>query len=601
MTDKIQKIITKYDTDRSRLMDMLLEIQGMYGHIPDDAVQVLADQLDLSTVDVEQTISFYHFFSREPVGKYAIYLNDSAVCHMFGREEVLKTLEEEVGTAFNSVSEDGLIGLWDTADIGMNDQEPAAIINGTVFTELNPTKVKKVVQGIKKGQDLQELAEQVADEIHKRELLPVMVKNNLRQKGAVLFSDYEVGKALKQTVGLSPEEIVEIVKDSNLRGRGGAGFPAGLKWGFCRASGGDEVYLVCNADEGEPGTFKERVILTELPRLLFEGMAIAGYALDAKQGIIYLRYEYSYLKDYLERILQEMRDKNLLGKKIAGKEGFDFDIRIQLGAGAYVCGEESGLIESMEGKRGEPRNRPPFPVEKGYLDQPTVVNNVETLCSVPKIILEGADWFKSMGTGESAGTKLLSISGDCDKPGVYEVEWGLTIKDLLKLVGASDVQAVQVGGPSGTCIDPSQFNRSIAFEDLATGGSIIIIGKDRDLLNDYVLNFMDFFIEESCGSCAPCRSMNLILRNKLLKIIDGNGTKGDIDELLSWSQVGKAANRCGLGQTAANPIITTIENFRSLYEGYIKTDSDYVSSFDMAQAVAESCEVVGRVPNIESH
>ena len=601
MKEKIKKKITKYNSDKSRLMDILLEIQDKYQHIPDEAVQVLAEELELSVVDVEQTISFYHFFSQQPVGKYAIYLNNSAVSNMFGRDEVLKTLEEESGAGWKTVSEDGLIGLWDTADIGMNDQEPAAIINGTVFTKLTPAKVKKIVQGIKEGKDLQELVEKVGDEIYPHELLPVMVRNNLRQKGAVLFSEYQVGKALQRAVELSPEDIVEVVKDSNLRGRGGAGFPAGLKWEYCRASGGDQVYLVCNADEGEPGTFKERVILTELPRLLFEGMAIAGYALDAKQGIIYLRYEYRYMKHYLEAILQEMRDLNLLGTDIAGKKGFDFDIRIQLGAGAYVCGEETGLIESMEGKRGEPRNRPPFPVTKGYLDQPTVVNNVETLCSVPKIILGGADWFKSMGTAESAGTKLLSISGDCDHPGVYEVEWGLTIRDLLKMVGASDVQAVQVGGPSGTCIDPSQFNRSIAFEDLATGGSIIIIGKERDLLKDYVLNFMDFFIEESCGSCAPCRSMNLILKNKLLKIMAGAGTKNDIDNLLNWSQVGKETNRCGLGQTAANPIITTIENFRSLYEGYIKTDSDYVSSFDMAQAVAESCEIVGRVPNIESH
>jgi len=582
-------------------MDILLEVQDTFHHVPDDAVQILADMLDLSVVDVEQTLTFYHFFSKEPVGKYAVYLNDSAVSDMFGRGQVLKALEEEAGTTFNTVSEDGLIGIWGTADIGMNDQEPAAIINGTVFTELDPPKVKKIIQGLKKGKDLQDLVKEVGEQIHPHQLLPVMVKNNLRQKGPVLFADYEVGKALQQAVELPPEEVVEIVKESNLRGRGGAGFPAGLKWEFCRASGGDEVYLVCNADEGEPGTFKERVILTELPRLLFEGMAIAGYALGVKQGVIYLRYEYRYMKEYLESVLQEMREQNLLGKDLAGKQGFDFDIRIQLGAGAYVCGEETGLIESMEGKRGEPRNRPPFPVTKGYLDQPTVVNNVETLCSVPKIILEGADWFKSMGTGESAGTKLLSISGDCEKPGVYEVEWGMTIRELLEMVGASDVQAVQVGGPSGTCIDPSQFNRAIAFEDLATGGSIIVIGKDRDLLKDFVLNYMDFFIEESCGSCAPCRTMNLILRNKLQKIMAGDSSKGEIDELLNWSMVGKETNRCGLGQTAANPIISTIENFRSLYESYIETDSEFVSSFDMAQAVAESCEIVGRVPNIEAH
>jgi [NiFe] hydrogenase diaphorase moiety large subunit len=206
-----------------------------------------------------------------------------------------------------------------------------------------------------------------------------------------------------------------------------------------------------------------------------------------------------------------------------------------------------------------------------------------------------------MGTKESAGTKLLSISGDCKKPGVYEVEWGMTINEMLEMVGAKSVQAVQVGGPSGNCIDPAQFNRTIAFEDLATGGSMIIIGKHRDLLKDFVLNFTNFFIEESCSSCGPCRSLTLILRNKLLRIMEGNGTKNDIDELYSWARFEKAANRCGLGQTAANPIITTIENFRILYDNLIKTDEEYHSSFNMEQAVAESCEVVGRVPNIKSH
>lgn len=601
MKEKIQSIIKKYGNDRGRLIDILLDIQEMYHHIPGEAVTIIADQFELSKVDVEQTITFYHFFSLEPVGKHTIYLNDSPVAWTHGRADVARAFEKELGISFNNVTEDGLIGLWDTADIGMNDQEPAAIINGTVFTELDPSKAKKVIQGIKEGKGIKELAEEIGAELDGPDLLRTMVKNNIRKKGAVIFADYEVGKALKQTVTQTPEQIIDEVKESNLRGRGGAGFPTGLKWDFCRQAGGDEVYLVCNADEGEPGTFKERVILTKLPKLLFEGMAIAGYALDAKQGIIYLRYEYRYLKAYLENVLQEMRDQNLLGKNIAGKEGFDFDIRIQLGAGAYICGEESGLIESMEGKRGEPRNRPPFPVQKGYLDKPTVVNNVETLCKVVPIMLKGAAWFKAMGTKESAGTKLLSISGDCRNPGVYEVEWGMTIDEMLEMAGASAVQAVQVGGPSGTCIDPSQFNRSIAFEDLATGGSMIVIGKDRDLLKDYVLNFMSFFIEETCGSCVPCRSLPVILRNKLLKIMDGNGTKNDIDELYTWSQFGKSANRCGLGQTAANPIISTIDNFRDLYEDLVKTDEEYLSTFNMEQAVAASCEVVGRVPNIKSH
>jgi [NiFe] hydrogenase diaphorase moiety large subunit len=253
----------------------------------------------------------------------------------------------------------------------------------------------------------------------------------------------------------------------------------------------------------------------------------------------------------------------------------------------------------MEGKRGEPRNRPPFPVQKGYLDMPTVINNVETLSAVVKIMVKGADWFKAIGTRESAGTKLLSISGDCKSPGIYEVEWGTTIREMLEMAGASSVQAVQVGGPSGVCINPTHFHRMIAFEDLATGGSMIVIGKQRDLLREVVVNFMDFFIEESCSSCAPCRSLTVILRNKLQKILDGKGTSTDIKELHQWTKYMKAANRCGLGQTAANPILSTIENFRQLYEDLVTPQEEFVSSFDMEHAVADSCEYVGRIPKFE--
>jgi [NiFe] hydrogenase diaphorase moiety large subunit len=216
-------------------------------------------------------------------------------------------------------------------------------------------------------------------------------------------------------------------------------------------------------------------------------------------------------------------------------------------------------------------------------------------------MINGADWFKSLGTEESAGTKLLSISGDCKDPGVYEIEWGMSIAEMLEMVGARDVQAVMVGGPSGVCIDPAQFGRSIAFEDLATGGSMIIIGKERKLVKDFILPFTEFFIDESCGSCAPCRSLTIILRNKLRKILNGRATKHDIDELYSWAVQGRPATRCGLGQTAANPIITSIQNFRNLYDDLIQTDKEYLSDFDMERAVAESCEAVGRVPNIHTN
>jgi [NiFe] hydrogenase diaphorase moiety large subunit len=356
--------------------------------------------------------------------------------------------------------------------------------------------------------------------------------------------------------------------------------------------------VLCNADEGEPGTFKERVIMTEVPKLLFEGMAIAGYAIDSKVGILYLRYEYKYLEAYLENALEEMRSNNQLGKNIGGKEGFNFDIRIQFGAGAYVCGEESALIESAEGKRGEPRNRPPFPVQKGYMDSPTVVNNVETLCSIVKIMNKGSEWFTMMGSRESAGTKLLSISGDCKYPGVYEIEWGLRVRDMLEMVGAEDVQAVQVGGPSGVCIGSKDFKRTICFEDLPTGGSIMIFNNDRKLIEDIVTNFVDFFIEESCGSCVPCRAITVLLRQRLQKIIDGHGVMQDIDDLKDWAEKLKVANRCGLGQTAGAPVLTTIENFRYKYEALVNKDVDFDPGFDLEAAVAASCEYVDRKPNL---
>ncbi|MCD4745017.1 MAG: NAD(P)H-dependent oxidoreductase subunit E [Bacteroidales bacterium] len=598
MSTYVKNIIDKYNNDETRLMDILIDIQSEIGYIPNEAVEQISQSLNISIVDVEQTLTFYHFFSQKPIGDYVVYLNNSVVANMMGRSEVAKTFEEEVGCGFNNVSDDGKIGLYSTACIGMSDQEPAAIINGCVFTKLSPARVKDIVADMRAGKNVKEMFNEYGDGQNNSELIKSMVFNNIRKRGEVLFSDYENGAALKKVVTMTQDEVIEEVKTSYIRGRGGAGFPTGLKWDFCRKSEGEIRYLICNADEGEPGTFKERVILTELPKMLFEGMAIAGYALDAKNGVLYLRSEYTYLKDYLENIIQELRETNQLGENIAGKQGFDFDIRIQFGAGAYVCGEESALIESAEGKRGEPRNRPPFPVQKGYMQQPTVVNNAETLCSVVKILLKGADWYTMMGTRESSGTKLISVSGDCRYPGVYEIEWGLRIRDMLEMVGAEDIQAVQVGGPSGTCIGERSFKRTICYEDFPTGGSMMIIDNKRNLLKDVVKHFMDFFIEESCGSCVPCRALTVILKNKLQKILDGNGVMNDLTELKKWCNMMKQANRCGLGQTAANPILTTLENFPEEYEKLINKDIDFNSGFDLSAAVGESCEAVGRTPNL---
>ncbi len=585
MDKTLDAIIKKYNEDKTRLMDILIDTQDAFGFIREEAADQIAETLDISRVDLEQTISFYHFFSQQSRGKYTIYLNDSAVAFMHGRREVAKTFEKEAGCKFGQVSEDGQIGLFNTSCIGMNDQEPAAIINGVVFTRLTPFRVKEIVKDIRDGVKVEDMFQaSYGDGNNCSDLIKAVVNNHIMKKGPILSSDNSSGEAIKKVISINPQDVIEEVKLSNIRGRGGAGFPTGLKWDFCRKSKGETRYVFCNADEGEPGTFKDRVILTERPRLLFEGMVIAGYAIEASEGILYLRYEYKYLQKFLESILEEMRYKHLIGKNIGGKEGFNFEIRIQFGAGAYVCGEESALIESAEGKRGEPRDRPPFPVEKGYLGQPTIVNNVETLCAIVKVVIKGGEWYKSFGTIESTGTKLLSVSGDCRFPGVYEVEWGFSVIDILEMVGGEQVQAVQVGGPSGSCIGPNEFERILGYEDLSTGGSMIIINNRRDLLKEIVLNFTNFFIEESCGSCTPCRTLPILMKDKLIKIIEGKGVMQDLMDIERWSGIMKA-NRCGLGHTALNPILSTLKNFRHLYLNKIQREVEFDTGFRLDEAV----------------
>jgi [NiFe] hydrogenase diaphorase moiety large subunit len=333
-----------------------------------------------------------------------------------------------------------------------------------------------------------------------------------------------------------------------------------VKWNLAAAAKCEKKYVICNADEGEPGTFKDKVILEECPDLVFEGMTIAAKAIGAEHGILYLRAEYSYLRKGLEEALAKRRQANLLGKAILGEKDFDFDIEIRMGAGAYVCGEETALIESLEGNRGEPRNRPPFPVDTGYMGCPTVVNNVETLAWVAMIMQKGADWFKKIGTDKSKGPKIFSISGDCAEPGVYEFPMGIKISELLKEVGGEGAKAVQVGGASGRCVPAKDFEHAIAFEDIPTGGSIIVFGPDRDMLG-VAHNFMEFFVDESCGQCTPCREGNRVLLDGINKLKEGHCPMAYLKELLSLSETMALASKCGLGQTSPSAFVSIVENF----------------------------------------
>jgi [NiFe] hydrogenase diaphorase moiety large subunit len=393
---------------------------------------------------------------------------------------------------------------------------------------------------------------------------------------------------------MTPDAVIAETKAAKLRGRGGAGFPTGMKWEFARKVSAPKKAILCNGDEGEPGTFKDRVILTEIPERVFEGMALAGYAVGASEGILYLRGEYEYLRPSLEQALTQFRQKNLLGQNICGKQGFNFDIRIQSGAGAYICGEESALITSCEGGRGVPKSRPPFPAEKGYLGLPTVINNIETFCCAARVLEKGAAWFAKIGQAESAGTKLLSVSGDCAKPGVYELPFGVSVRQVLQEAGGENAQGAQIGGPSGTCINAEMFDRKISFNDLATGGSIMAFGPQRDIL-EVAAEFMEFFIEEGCGFCTPCRVGNVLIHQRLQQIRSGHGAPEDLAYLEELCKTVKKVSRCGLGQTSPNPVQSTLANFRKLYEAKLAAPKEgRQASFDLEAALSESTAIQGK-------
>jgi len=380
------------------------------------------------------------------------------------------------------------------------------------------------------------------------------------QGNTLTFAAIDGDAGLKAALAMSRPDIIDTVADSGMKGRGGAGFPTGMKWNFAGAEKGDKKYVICNADEGEPGTFKDRVILTEFADLVFAGMTIAGRAIGASEGIVYLRGEYSYLRSPLNAVIKQRRAAGLLGKDVGGVKGFDFDIIVALGAGAYVCGEETALIESLEGFRGEPRNRPPFPVVAGYRYAPTIVNNVETLASAACIFAKGIDWFKSFGTDRSTGFKLFSISGDVARPGVYEFPFGITVADLLKEVGGDDAKAVQIGGASGICVPRAQFARQMAFEDIPTGGSVIVFGAQRDMLA-VAQNFLEFFVDESCGQCTPCRIGNTKMLEAAEQMKVGTCSAEYLAELRELSGTMQVAAKCGLGQTSSIAFMSILEHF----------------------------------------
>lgn len=377
------------------------------------------------------------------------------------------------------------------------------------------------------------------------------------QRLDLIFGEYsaEKYKMLNKTIGRPKDEIIQELLDSGLKGRGGAGFPTGMKWKFTSQEVEPVKYVICNADEGEPGTFKDREILSRVPRKVFSGMAICGYVIGAKEGYLYLRGEYKFL-------IPSLREELEIFHEHAKMIGLDFTIDIRMGSGAYICGEESALFESMEGKRGEPRNKPPYPTVSGYMGKPTVINNVETFVNAIEILRNGADAYKKLGTQDSRGSKVFSVSGDTPVPGIYDLELGMSLAQFVEDFGDGDTKAVQVGGASGFCVPRKKFNETvIGFEGVPTGGSMMIFNSSRSMYN-VLRNYLDFFAEESCGQCTPCRvgCQQLLLGIEAVK--RGERPISYLEELLKLTETMKLASKCGLGQSVANSFSSIVSNFK---------------------------------------
>ncbi len=411
--------------------------------------------------------------------------------------------------------------------------------------------------------------------------------------------------ALKKILTMDPEKVIEEVKESGIRGRGGAGFPAGVKWGFARKAEGDRKYLICNADEGDPGAFMDRSVLEGDPFTVIEGMLIAGYAIGASQGIVYVRAEYPLAIIRMKKAIEQCKEAGYLGDKILDSE-FSFDIKIKEGAGAFVCGEETALIASIEGERGMPRPRPPFPANKGLWGHPTIINNVETLANLPHIINNGAEWYRSIGTKKSTGTKVFALAGRISNTGLVEVPMGTTLRDVIFGPGGGmakkrlGFKAVQIGGPSGGCLPEELLDTSIDYESITETGAIMgsggLVVMDRSsCMVDIARFFLNFTVKESCGKCVPCRSGLKKMRDILEKMTRGEGSSGDIEKLERMAKAIKATALCGLGNTAPNPVLTTLKYFRDEYEAHINEKKCPASvckeliAFEVDQEICTKC------------
>jgi len=579
---KFKDLVGRYPVKRSALIPMMLYAQDQFGFLSDELLDEIAKRLELNITQVTETLEYYSMLRRKPAGKYHIQVCTNISCMLRGGNELFQHVKTRLNLENKQVSPSGTFSLEEVECMGACTGAPAMQVNYDFYENLDADKVDAIFEQLQDGKRPKPVPV-ISGALHERNPAenPVIsyrfgIPNSHKIDVYMKHEGYQaLEKALKQ---MTPDQIIDEVKKSSLRGRGGAGFPTGMKWGFIPKDVKKPKYVLCNADESEPGTSKDRPLMEMDPHQMIEGMIIAGRAIDSHLGYVYVRGEYRYILDIVEAAIAEAYAKGFLGKDILGTK-FDFDLVAHTGAGAYECGEESALMESLEGKRGYPRIKPPFPAVVGLYGCPTVINNAETLSTIPAIIRKGGEWYAGLGTPKNGGTRLYSISGHVNRPGIYELPLGFPLRKLIEDVaggvrGGKKLKAVIPGGSSCPLLSADEIDVAMDYDSVAKIGSMLgsggtVVMDEDTCMVDVARRIMHFYAHESCGWCIPCREGTAWLRKMLDRFHDGAGRPEDIPLIGELSQNMLGRTFCALGDAAAMPTISIVNKWRNEFEDHL--------------------------------
>ncbi len=579
---KFQQLVGRYPVKRSALIPMAMYAQDHFGYVSEEMVTEIARRLELNTLQVTETLAYYSMIHRRPVGKHHVQVCTNISCMLRGGTKVWERCQKKLGIGHKEVTDDGVFSLEEVECIGACTGAPAMQVGYDFYENLSPEKAEAILDDLAEGRKPRPEPYTTGA---KDETIPAeqrVISARFNKKNSTSLETYRANdgytaleKALK---GMTPEQVIEEVKKSNLRGRGGAGFPTGMKWSFVPKQTDKPKYILCNADESEPGTCKDRPLMELDPHQLIEGMLLAGYAVNAHRGYIYIRGEYRYVLDIVDRAIEEAYKAGILGRKVLGTD-FSFELSTHTGAGAYECGEESALMESLEGKRGYPRIRPPFPAVVGLYGCPTVINNVESLSSVPAIIRMGGEAYAGLGTPKNGGTRLFCVSGHVNRPGLYEVPMGYNLMKLIELAGGMldgrALKAVVPGGSSTPLLKAEECDLAMDFDSLAKAGSMlgsgaVVVVAEGTCMVDFARRIMKFYAHESCGWCIPCREGTSWLKRLLDRFHAGGGRSEDIQLVDDLAKNIFGRTFCPLGDAAAMPTMSIVRKWRHEFEAHLE-------------------------------